>query len=444
MGQQPRVLRHRVPGAERSTGSRGAPCLRGGGDLDLPVAADSRTRRADGCAIFGLIPKLLEQAKANLVGNGRDLWLFGAQSIRRQSAGLERLASLVADAAGNLKADVQRAKDATDAFAAWLDARASSKKGPSGVGVDNYDWYLKNVQLIPYTWQDEVVLMERELARAQAFLSLEEQRNARLPLQAPIASADEYARRFNDAVTEYMAFLRDHGILTIRDYMDPALRARIGRFNTGPRDFFTEVNYRDPEVMLTHDYHWFDLARMAKLPHPNPIRQGPLLYNIFDTRTEGLATGWEEMMLQAGMFDARPRTRELIYMLVAERAARALGDLKMHANQFTLEQAAEFASANTPRGWLRLEGNTVRTEQHLYLEQPAYGTSYVTGKIQVEMLLAAWKPQAGDSFTIKQFMDAFEAAGLIPVSLMRWELTGQMPADVARMLALGGQLKTGH
>jgi uncharacterized protein (DUF885 family) len=135
------------------------------------------------------------------------------------------------------------------------------------------------------------------------------------------------------------------------------------------------------------------------------------------------------------MFDARPRTRELIYILVAERAARALGDLKMHANQFTLEQAAQFASANTPRGWLRLEGSTVRTEQHLYLEQPAYGTSYLTGKIQIEMLLAARKRQLGDVFTLKRFMDEFEAAGLIPVSLMRWELTGQTPDDVARMLA---------
>jgi hypothetical protein len=33
------------------------------------------------------------------------------------------------------------------------------------------------------------------------------------------------------------------------------------------------------------------------------------------------------MMLHAGMFDARPRTRELIYILLAQRAARALGDL---------------------------------------------------------------------------------------------------------------------
>ena len=194
------------------------------------------------------------------------------------------------------------------------------------------------------------------------------------------------------------------------------------------------MDYRDPEVMRTHGYHWFDLARMANAPHASPIRRGPLLYNIFTTRTEGHATGWEELMLQAGMFDARPRSRELIYVLVAERAARALGDLRMHANQFTLEQAAAFASANTPRGWLRLDANTVRGEQHLYLQQPAYGTSYIIGKIQVETLIAERKRQLGDAFTLKQFMDEFNAAGLIPVSLLRWELTGRLPDDVAKLL----------
>ena len=76
-------------------------------------------------------------------------------------------------------------------------------------------------------------------------------------------------------------------------------------------------------------------------------------------------------MMHAGMFDARPRSRELIYILLAQRAARALGDLRMHARQATLEQAAAFTAAHTPRGWLRLDGNLVRFEQHLYLQQPA-------------------------------------------------------------------------
>jgi hypothetical protein len=380
------------------------------------------------------IPELLEQAKRNLIGNGQDLWTFGTQSIREQSAGLEQLASRLTDASAKLKTGVQRAKDATDTFARWLDARVSSKKGQSGVGVENYEWYSKNVQLVPYTWQDQVTLMKRELARAHAFLALEERRNASLPAQVPIATDEEHARRFNDAVAEYMKFLKERDILTVRDYMEPALRARIGRFRPGTREFFTEVDYRDPVVMRTHGYHWFDMARLSANPHPSPVRQGPLLYNIFITRTEGLATGWEEMMLQAGMFDARPRSRELIYILLAQRAARALGDLRMHANEFTLEEAAEFASTNTPRGWLRLDGRTVRGEQHLYLQQPTYGTSYVIGKIQIETLLAARKTQLKETFTMRRFMDDFDAAGLIPVSLLAWEVSGQLPGEIKRML----------
>ncbi|HSC27174.1 MAG TPA: DUF885 family protein, partial [Vicinamibacterales bacterium] len=385
------------------------------------------------------IPALLDQARRNLVGNGRDLWVFGTRDVRQQSADLESLAGQVGDTSGTLKADIARARQATDAFASWLESRAAGKSGSSGVGIENYDWHLKNVQLVPYTWQDEVTLMERELARAGAFLALEEQRNAALPPQAPIANADEYTRRFNAAVTAYLAFLEKRNILTLRDYMDPALRARAGRFTPEPREFFAEINHRDPQVMRTHDYHWFDLARMRHDPHPNPIRRGPLLYNIFITRTEGHATGWEEMMLKAGMLDDRPRSRELIYVLLAQRAARALGDLRMHANQLTLEQAAAFTSEHTPRGWLRLDGRTVRGEQHLYLQQPSYGTSYVIGKIQIEGLLTTRRRQLGSSFTMRRFMDEFDAAGLIPASLLTWELTGELPDDVRRMLDLKGE-----
>jgi uncharacterized protein (DUF885 family) len=109
----------------------------------------------------------------------------------------------------------------------------------------------------------------------------------------------------------------------------------------------------------------------------------------------------------------------------------------MHANQSTLEQAAQFASANTPRGWLGMDGTTVRGEQHLYLQQPSYGTSYLIGKMQIEELLAARRRQLGEAFTFKRFMDEFEAAGLIPASLITWELTGEVPEFIARATATG-------
>lgn len=398
----------------------------------FPLTAE---RAAEMHSALRVIPKLLEQARKNLVGNGRDLWIYGTRDVREQSSSLTRLAILIGNTSAELKSDIARAKEATDQFVGWLESQAPSKTAPSGIGVENYDWYLKNVQLVPYTWQQEIALMESELARARGFLALEEEKNKNLPQQGVVASETEHTQRFNAGVTEYMSFLREHEILTIKEYMDPALREQIGKFNPGPREFFGEVDYRDPEVMRTHGYHWFDLARMEHEPHADPIRRGPLLYNIFDTRTEGHATAWEELMMQAGMFEAKPRSRELIYILVAQRAARALGDLRMTSGEFTLERAAEFTSQNTPRGWLSLKGNLVRAEQHLYLQQPGYGTSYLIGKKQIEMLLAARKMQLGDSFRLKQFMDSFNAAGLVPASLLRWELTGELPEDVRRMLA---------
>ena len=394
---------------------------------EFPLSAESAAAIDMGVRI---ILGLLRQAKGNLVGNGRDLWTFGIGSIREQAADLKEFAARLGGEHAGLKARVLEAARATGEFAAWLESEAPRKTGPSGIGVEHYDWYLRNVHLVPYTWRDQLALVERELGRAHAFLAYEEQRNRELPPQEPVASAEEHAARFPAAVSEYMAFLRDRDLLTVREFMAPALLARIGRFRPGPREFFTEIDYRDPVIMRTHGYHWFDLARMKAEPHASPIRRVPLLYNLFDSRTEGLATGWEEMMLQAGMFDARPRSRELIYILVAQRAARAIGDLRMHANQFTLEQAAAFASANTPRGWLRLDGSLVRGEQHLYLQQPAYGTSYLVGKMQIEQLMGVRRRQLGDAFTVRRFMDELDACGLIPMSLIAWELTGEVPAGL--------------
>jgi hypothetical protein len=381
------------------------------------------------------IPALLAQAKTNLTGNGRDLWVWGAKSIRQQSGELANLARKLGGTPASLTADVEKARQATDDFAAWVESKLPGKTGPSGVGIENYNWYLKNVQLVPYTWQEEVALMERELARSKALLAMEEIKNAKLPVQEPVASNPaEYDKKFNDAVTEYMAFLKDHEILTIKAYMDPALRARIGSYNPPPLEFFSEVDYRDPELMRTHGYHWFDKGWMVHEPPASPIRREVLLYNIFNTRTEGHATGWEELMMQAGMCEARPRSRELVYILVAQRAARALGELFMQSNQMTLEQAAAFACAQVPRGWLRMNGNLVRGEQHLYLQQPGYGTSYLIGKIQIETLLAERKAQLADKWRMKEFMDEFNSKGLIPASLVRWEMTGEQAPEIRRML----------
>lgn len=395
---------------------------------EWPLAAVRSAELADR---LGTIPPLLDQARQNLTGDARDLWIAGIGSMREQGATLAELADRAAAVDTPLETAARRAHEATRAFVAWLEQEAPTRNGPSGVGADHYTWVLRNVHLVPYTWEEQVAMVRRELVRAHAALRLEEHRNRDLPPLEPIGDPADYDRRFGAAVDEYMAFLEEEEIVSIRPYLEPALRARIGRFAPaqGPREFFAEVDYREPLIMRTHGYHWFDLARMAEEPHPSPIRRGPLLYNIFDGRAEGLATGMEEMMMHAGLLDERPRARELVWVLLAQRAARALASLRMQAGELTLDEAVAFTSEWTPRGWLREDGETGRWEQHLYLQQPGYGTSYVIGKIEFEELLAARARQLGDDFSLRGFMDEVDAAGLIPVSLIHWELTGDGPGS---------------
>ncbi len=403
------------------------PVIHGWIDLwtyDYPLSEEDAAELGDR---IRSIPPLLDQARGNLVDDPADLWTMGVASMEGQVRDLEALATRVAGSSTELDAAIRSAVEATDEFRAWVESETPSKSGPSGVGKENYTWYAKNVHLVPYTWEEQVTIMRRELARAHAALRLEENRNRRLPRLSRVGSAREYDRRFDAAVSEFMAFLEEEEIVSMRDYMDAALRARIGRFTAsdGLRGFFSEVSYRDPVTMRTHGYHWIDLAMMENEPHESPIRRVPSLYNIFDARSEGLATGMEEMMMHAGLFDDRPRARELIYILLAQRAARALGGLMMHANEWSMAEAVQFASEWTPRRWLPEDGNTVWGEQHLYLQQPGYGTSYIIGKIEIEQLMAERALQLGDDFTLKGFMDEFTSAGVIPVSLVRWELTGR-------------------
>lgn len=392
---------------------------------EFPLSADDEAR------IIGklrVIPPLLEQARSNLTGNARDLWIAGIKNIRDQRTNLDSIADKVgADGSEELAAALTAAQEATSLFAGWLEDQAPSRTGPSGIGKENYTWYLRNVHYVPLSWEEEVGLLRRELARAWASLRLEEHRNRSIPPLVSIESPAEYERRANEAVTRYIEFLRNNEILPVPDYYDQAMRERIGSFvPKETRNFFSIANHFEPTTLFTHFYHWFDLANMKQHPNASPVRRGPLLYNIWDNRAEGMATGVEEMMMLSGLYDDNPHAREIVYIMLAQRSARGLGSLYAHANQFTMQEAAEFHVSWTPRGWMRKDLDLLAFEQHLYLRQPGYGSSYVTGKYLIERLLAERSKQLGDAdFRLYDFYNEVNAAGVIPVSLIRWQLTGK-------------------
>ena len=380
-------------------------------------------------AELSVIPPLMRQARRNLTGNARDLWITGIHDIRGQQERLDRVLELAGpDASGELRRVIAECRSATGELADWLESEAPSKNGPSGIGRENYTWYQQHVHLVPLTWDEEVVLLKRELDRAWSSLKLEEQRNRGLPELVAARNADEYQQMAATAVDRIMRFLESKEILTIEDYVRPAIEAHAGVFiPEGRRNFFTIASHYDPAPLFTHFYHWMELARMDLDPHPSPVRQGALLYNIFDSRNEGTATGVEEMFMHAGLYDDRPRSRELVWIMLAQRAARGLGSLYAHANEMTMEEAGRVHQDWTPRGWMKTEPELVVFEQQLYLRQPGYGTSYITGKYLLERTLADYAKQreeAGEEFRMRDFFDRLNSIDSIPISLARWEMTG--------------------
>ncbi len=374
-------------------------------------------------ARLAVIPRVLDQARVNLTGDVRDLWSLGIRNAASQKEILEAFAARARSAHLELASEAMKGARAFEAFGAWLKERLPRKKGRAGVGIAHYDWYMLHVHLSPYTFADEVLLMERELSRARAYLALAEHDNKTLPALAPIDSAEEFHRLFGQGVTDFMKFLEATDVMAVKPWMDHALREREGGFQPGSeRDFFAQIEFRDPRVMRGHGTHWFDRARAKHEPHSSVIRQTPSLYNIWDSRAEGLATAAEEILTGAGLFGDRPRSRELIYILVANRAARGLAGLKVHSGELNVEQALRFAHLNTPRGWLREGGGTNWGEQQLYLQQPGYGTSYLTGKLQIEKLLGDLAHEQGSRFSLRRFFDDFHAAGMMPVALIASEL----------------------
>ena len=404
----------------------------------FPLDADAQK---DLTTKLGMIPAFLAQAKENLkASNARDLWVYGQEELRNQShtlasleAGTLTVRTLAehqhADLSGTsqeLTAAVAGARKATDEFVAWLEKLAPTKTGPSGVGKENYTWYQQNVHFIPDTWDEEVVLLRRELQRAQSALRLEEHHNRNLPPLEPAADAAAFDKMAHDRLDKFVDFLVKQEIIPDKPYVKPALAEELGHFvPADQRVFFTQVTHREPMLLLSHDYHWIDLGRMRDEPNPSPIRRQAQLYNIWDNRAEGFATAFEELMMHVGLYDDNPRARELVWIMLANRAARGLASLYVQTNQFTLEQAGQFQAEWTPRAWANAKDSLTVFEQLLYLRQPGYGSCYITGKMLADELITEYAHQqdlAGKPFVLRDFMDRFNNEGMIPVPLMELEM----------------------
>jgi hypothetical protein len=371
------------------------------------------------------IPPLLRVARRNLASaNAKDIWVGSVKAFEEQGEALQELGKKTGASDAALAAAITEARSSTESFAQWLRDEAPKKTGPSGIGKAQYTWYLRNVLLVPLSWEEEVTITRRELARAHTSLRLEENRNRSLP-QLPVADTPEdYQALQERAIPRYLKWMADNRIVSMEPWMERAMRERTAGFApAASRNFFAQATQRDPLPLWTHLYHWWDNMRMRVSPHASPIRRNALLYNVWMSRAEGMATAMEEWMMHAGLYDESPRSREIVWIMLMNRAARGLGNLYAHSNELTMEKAGDIHVNWTPRGWMRRDP-LLGFEQHLYLRQPGYGASYITGGRLMEETIAMRARQLGDAFTMQRVMDEINAVGMIPVSMIYWEVTG--------------------
>ena len=281
---------------------------------------------------------------------------------------------------------------------------------------------------MPYDWDQQEVLLRRELDRSIAALREEEVRNRALPPISPIDDPVAYRRMAEAKADRFAKFIVDTGLIPDRPYVLPAVRGQTGNYvPPEKRNFFSNITALDPLPLVSHAIHWVELARRRSEPNASPIRRAPVLFSMYADRSEGYATAFEEIAMEAGLYDDVPHGRELVWIALANRAARGLASLYVQANQMDLAQAGKFHAEWTPRGWSDPASPLVGFEQLLYARQPGYGPSYVVGKLQLDRLLANASFNAEREkrpFSIADVLARTYAGGIVPWVLLDREVNG--------------------
>ena len=387
------------------------------------------------------IPEIYTQARENLTEPAADLAEFAVRNFVEERELYEEAAGMLADGYPDLAEHALRAAESVEDYRQWIQANQAEMAPNAGLGKDNYDWWMRNVQLSPWGWEESNQIVEREYDRIITFLKLEENRNRHLPPLEVAMSEKAWFDSMREALHHVVDFMRDEELMTVDDWVNPGdyyadgPRGASGELDDSPSERLlpenssidTKVRQREILPGETHEYigHMLDYQRQARLIR-SPIRSAGRRFNMGSLRLEGWAVALEELLMQAGVLDARPRKgREMEYLMNASHMSLAVPDMKMHANEIDLTDARNLCAEIMPRGWSRPDERMVWFEMQSNLRNPGgFHSNVVTGKAYFMKLFREQAQALGDDFVIRDFVDEFLSSGTIPMSLIRWEMTG--------------------
>jgi len=394
------------------------------------------------------IPSILRQGLENLDDPPAPFATVATQNLDGIRDHLRTMATALIGAttvkAQELNAATDRAADALEKFQQQLRDKLPKLPQQTALGRDAYLWLLQNVSLMPFTPEELLAMGRQEWNRAVAFEAYEKNRNKDVP---PLKIAKDINTWIKDAAEKELQvrkFLEERGILTVPkwvqhytlrqtpqylaalafteddDFTSPSrLDENCTRYVPEPSEklgYFWRATAMDPRPITVHEGipgHYLQLCLSWK--NDDPIRR-----HYYDSGSnEGIGFYAEEMMLQAGLFDDSPHTREIIYNFMRLRALRVEVDVKLALGEFTLEQAAKYLQEKVP-----MDEQTARQEAIAFSTSPGGAMTYQIGKLQILKFLAEARLQQGDKFSLRAFHDFVWKNGNVPIALQEWEYLG--------------------
>jgi len=416
-----------------------------------PPFDDERTREL--VLRLEAIPGIVADAKRSLSGPVPAIAPFARAAIAALSDVRDQLTTMARELEPFVTGtDVARIPPAADSaalalveFRAWLQRRLPSMATRTAVGVAQYQWFLDNVALVPFTPAQLAAMGRQEWSRAVSFEAYERLRNRARPELPLFPSAQAQIARQRQQEEEIRRFLDEGELLTIPagtghylnrlapPYLRPLMgfglnadhtdAARLGENGTAwilepsaTLPYFPLSMARDPRPIIVHEGvpgHFFQLT--LGLRHENPIRR-----HYYDSgANEGIGYYAEEMMLQSGLWDDSPKSREIIYNYMRLRALRVEVDVKLAIGEFTIPQAGEYLRSKVP-----MDSATAHEEAAMFAATPGQAITYTIGKLQILGLLADARERQGEKFSVRAFHDFVWKNGNVPIALQRWELLG--------------------
>jgi len=415
--------------------------------LTVPTPYDE-ARSREILTRIGNIPSILQQGLENLDKPPAPFATVAIQNLEGIREHFQKTASALAGSTtlkqDELKGACERAADALEKFWADLRKRLPSLPQQTALGRDAYIWFLRNVALMPFTPEELFAMGRQEWNRAVAFESYEKNRNKDVPSLKIADNIDNWIKDAAEKELSIRKFLVERGILSVPDWVQhytlrptpeylrvlgftetddftgpSRLKENCIRYVPEPSEklpYFWRATAMDPRPITVHEGipgHYFQLCLSWK--HEDPIRR-----HYYDSGVnEGIGFYAEEMMLQAGLFDDSPHTREIIYNFARLRALRVEVDVKLALGEFTFEQAAKYLQEKVP-----MDEQTARQEAIAFATSPGGAITYQIGKLQIMKFLADARLGQGEKFSLRAFHDFVWKNGNVPIALQRWEFLG--------------------